>query len=433
MVNIEDQAKETGFVKRESLINGSSFLELLLLNSTKGALLSLEDLACEFESLYGQTITKQGIDERFNQQAVLFLNNIMVQLLSQQLNMKTNPEKEYHFTACRLKDSTRFGLPDSYSTVYKGHGGATNTQSMISIQYEFDLLTGDHLGLQLTSGCRNDQKDSNESVGSIKEGELLIRDLGYTTSTYLSKVVEKNAFFLNRLPTQMNVYEANDNNKQIDFKKIYKKLNRYNLPYIEINVFIGKKAQIPCRLVVSKCEVKAAQRRLKKTTKNTKSTGHKVSKETKVKSKLNMYITNAPMNMIATKDIYHIYSLRWQIELIFKAWKSICNINKIKKVKIHRFECILLSGLIWVLANWKIFQIANLWLTQETETKTMSIWKYYRFVSNNQIKVCSVLYGKEHLDEWLIHVLNMAESKLILETKKGREPHIQRINRLKKN
>ena len=421
-----------GFVKRTSLINGSRFLELLLLNSTKGALLSLEDLAREFESCYGQAISKQGIDERFNQEAVKFLKNILALQLSEQLN-KNKPAQKYKFTACRLKDSTRFGLPESYSSVYKGHGGASKTESMISIQYEFDLLTGNHNDLKLTSGCRNDQTDSNESVASINEGELLIRDLGYITTTYLSKVNERNAFFVNRLPTQINVYDTKNNNQKIDFEKIHKKLKRNNLPYMELDVLMGKKAQIPCRLVISLCDEKSAKKRLKKTTKNTSSTGHKVSKETKIKSKLNMYITNAQKEMIDANDIYYIYSLRWQIELIFKAWKSICNIDKIKKVKIHRFECILLSGLIWAITNWKIFQIANDWMgTQKTKDKTLSLWKYYRFVSNNHKKICNILYGKENeVDEWLIYIIGMAEKKLLLETKKGKEPYIQRIRRLR--
>jgi hypothetical protein len=430
--NVEVYAKEVGFVQRESLINGNRFLELLLLNCTKGILLSLEDLAREFELLYGQTISKQGVDNRFNPEAVLFLKSILDRLMEQQLNIISGSDKEYRFTACRLKDSTRFRLPDSYSSVYKGHGGATNTKSMISIQYEYDLLTGNYMDLQLTSGCRNDQRDSNESVDSINEGELLIRDLGYITTTYLSKVSEKKAFFLNRYPTQMNVYDVNDENKQIDFEKIHKKLKRYNLPYIELDVLLGKEAQIPCRLVVSLCEEMTAKKRLKKTTKNTKSTGNKVSRETKIKSKLNMYITNAPVEMIDTKDIYQIYTLRWQIELIFKAWKSICSIDKIKEVKLPRFECILLSGMIWALANWKVFQLANNWLnTQKTNIQTLSIWKYFRFVSSNHIRICSVFYDKEKLDEWLIFILDMAQRKLIRETKKHREPHIDRLNRLK--
>ena len=50
------------------------------------------------------------------------------------------------------------------------------------------------------------------------------------------------------------------------------------------------------------------------------------------------------------------------MELVFKVWKSLCKIDKLKKVKIERFECMLLAGLIWIIANWSIFQVLNDWL-----------------------------------------------------------------------
>ena len=406
----------------------------MLRSSTKGSLLSLEDMARDFEATYGQTLSKQAIDERFNPKAVFFLKTVLSRLINEQINVLPDEDK-FGFSACRLRDSTRFALPDSYANKYKGHGGATKTKSMISIQYEFDLLTGNHLDVQLTSGCRNDQKDSNENVSTIKPNELLIRDLGYITSTYLSEVNQNNAFFLNRFPTQMNAYTLDDASKKIDFEKIYSKLKQYHLPYLEIDVLIGKKTQLPCRLIVSLCNEQAANKRLKRTTKNTKSTGHKVSNETKARAKLNIYITNAPKQKLAAKNIYHIYSLRWQIELIFKAWKSICNINKIKKVNIHRFECILLSGLIWVFANWKILQLANTWLSlkpyqQHKEVATISTWKFYRFIESNHIRVCNVFFQKQQLAPWLLCVLSICEKRLIRETKTKQLSHIQKIKML---
>lgn len=429
--NVENLARETGFVKRSSLVNGKNFLDLLLSNATKGTLLSLEDLARNFEVVHGESISKQGLDERFNSEAVFFLKNILNGLLDKHLIGAQGNGSEYHFKTCRLRDSTRFGLPEEYTSSYKGHGGATNTKSMISIQYEFDLLTGNQVDLQLTSGCRNDQQDSPRSIEDVKEGELLVRDLGYVTMKYLSGLIKKEAFFLNRLPSQINLYDPYEN-EMINLRKVYKKLKRYNLPYLELDVLIGKKAQIPCRLVVSVCKEKAAQKRLKRTTKNTKSTGCKVSEETKWRSRLNLYITNAPKDKIQAKDIYQIYRMRWQIELIFKTWKSIANINKIKKVKIKRFECILLSGLIWVLANWKIFQVANNWLLGlKDESKTLSIWKYYKFVSAFPHKICNIIHAREQMHEWLSIILDISETKLYRETKKGEIPHMQLLNLLK--
>ncbi|APM38848.1 transposase [Clostridium kluyveri] len=52
------------------------------------------------------------------------------------------------------------------------------------------------------------------------------------------------------------------------------------------------------------------------------------------------------MNENILKQIHEIYSLRWQVELIFKIWKSIFHISNVKPVKIERFKCQLYGKLI---------------------------------------------------------------------------------------
>lgn len=350
-------------------------------------------------------------------------------MLKQRINTTLEQDKKAHFKSCRLRDSTRFGLPNEFKSTYKGHGGATKSESMISIQYEFDILSGNHTDLQLTSACRNDQKDTLESVANVQEGELLIRDLGYVTTGYLKEVINADAYFLNRLPTQSSIYNLDET--KIDFKDLYKRLKRTKLPYIELPILLGKKAQIPCRLLVSICEEDAAKKRLKKTTKNTNSTGHKVSKETQERAKLNMYITNAPESKIKAENIYHIYTLRWQIELIFKAWKSIAKINKIKKVKLHRFESVLLAGLIWVLANWHIFQVVDRWLkTAKDKPMSLSIWKFYKFTSQHITSFFNHIKSQLKIAEWLSTLLDISTSKLKRDSKKGALSHNQRLNAL---
>ena len=38
-------------------------------------------------------------------------------------------------------------------------------------------------------------------------------------------------------------------------------------------------------------------------------------------------------------EIHELYRLRWQIELLFKTWKSDLEVDKMKKVKIERWLC----------------------------------------------------------------------------------------------
>jgi hypothetical protein len=62
-------------------------------------------------------------------------------------------------------------------------------------------------------------------------------------------------------------------------------------------------------------------------------------------------ITNIPDGIITAKQLYETYSLRWQIELIFKTWKLVYNMAKVRNVKIERFQCQLYGKLILVLLS----------------------------------------------------------------------------------
>ena len=427
---IENLAVESGFVQRRSAINGSRFLDILMFNSLEGNLLSLGSLAEDFELQYGISISKQGIDERFNDRAVNFLKNVLSQQVNSFICSQQVLNTNMPFKSCFVKDSSRFGLPDAYASTYQGYGGATNTISMMSIQYEFDLLSGKPVDLQLTNGRRNDQQDSRETKNNIEANTLLLRDLGYVTSYYLQSVIDKGAYFLNRLPSQMSVYDRENNKEKMDFKSLHKKMKKEGIPSMSFSVMVGRDAQIPCQMSVYINDEATSNSRLKRTSKNTRSIGCKVSEDQKAKSHLDIYITNACKKMIQPDNYKSLYGLRWQIELVFKVWKSLCKIDKIKKVKIQRFECMLLAGLIWILANWSIFQVINDWMLNQAKGKTCSLWKFFKHMTKSSRVLREIIMENKSMVEWLEKLINLSEWKFVRESKKGKIPHFQRLGLL---
>ena len=59
-----------------------------------------------------------------------------------------------------------------------------------------------------------------------------------------------------------------------------------------------------------------------------------------------LFITNTSEGMLKTAEIIELYRLRWQIELVFKTWKSLLNVHKVKAVKKERLECHLIAKFI---------------------------------------------------------------------------------------
>lgn len=382
----------------------------------QGKELSLSDLCLDLYQSCGVEVRKQSIQERFTEKAVAFMKAVLGEVLRQEVQ-NTDTCLLKHFKRVRIKDSTRFALPDSFSRVYKGHGGATNTVSMISIQYEYDLLSSQTMDLKLTSGTRNDQQDSKESTSEIKKGDLFIRDLGYVTLGYLQQIIDNGAYFLNRLAPQTAVYHADAPTKVLDFKACHHYMKKHNIPFMEYDVLIGKKKKIPVRLIMHMTAKGEYEKRLRKTKKQARSYGHQVSEAYKDRTRLTLFITNVEKEKITTAAVKQIYRLRWQIELTFKIWKSQAKISQVKEMKMYRFECQLLAKLIWLMLHWKMFRYLCDYINSITPNQSASIWKYYKYAFLIDSQVRKAIERPNELKEVILNLKERAIPYFILEKK----------------
>lgn len=377
---------------------------------------SLEDLANDFCEQNGITISKQAIQERFNDNAVIFMQALLKEQLSRQLPVLAKNGIYEPFNRIRIKDSTRYSLPKSYASVYKGHGGIGGA-AQISIQYEYDILNSEVMSLELTSACINDQQDSRDNLHTIKKGDLLIRDLGYSTQGYIKHVTNVEAFYINRLNPLWKIYDIKSH--PIDFVKVSRKIKRYSLAFLDLNILIriGNEL-VPSRLMISPVDEKTYSQRIKKAKRKGTSLGYTLTSQYKASASMNLFITNIPKTRLAAEHIKTLYRLRWQIELIFKVWKSQANIDKIKSVKIQRFQCELIAKLLWLLLHWQALRA-----TQQLVTIRCSIWKFYKVAFRLSIHLRQVFQGQKTVKEWFEKLITLATRKYRTELKKGKSDH----------
>jgi hypothetical protein len=64
---------------------------------------------------------------------------------------------------------------------------------------------------------------------------------------------------------------------------------------------------------------------------------------------MNVYITNTSPEEVSADYVHPLYSLRWQIEILFKTWKSFFEMDECKNIKRERLECHLYGQLIGIL------------------------------------------------------------------------------------
>jgi hypothetical protein len=421
--NLERLAREHNFIKRSGKLSADMFASSLVFSDFDQSRISLLDLKCDFLSDYECDVSRVAIHKRFTPEAVAFMKALFAKLLSSRLEETRFPflSKAFFSRVC-IKDSTKFRLPSEFIGSYPGYGSFNKKSSLMNIQYEYDLQSGDWLSLELTKATRNDQEDSKDSTGSIEKGNLYIRDLGYVTLTYLKAVADADAYFINRMPTNLNVYQGM---KKVDWGKIDRKMKqRGNLCY-SFDATIGKKEQFKVRMAIEPVPEEVYKERIKKASQHAKSKSCQLSKEYKTKAKYNIYITNVPVDIISPEDIAKVYGLRWQIELVFKKWKSNLSINKVKKVKKERFECQLIAKLIWILLAWKIFQVANMSVKQSKPTIGCSMVKFFKQLVKANYKIKEIIIKQKSLINWLKEFICPIIPDMIIEPKKGKKSYPQ--------
>jgi hypothetical protein len=362
------------------------FFDLMMYDISSGKSKSLNQLAIEAQSEHDIGVTKQGIDKKFNDHALIFLKRLLEKQLSVELNQQIESRLLSFFNRVIIKDGTRFDLPAEYKEHLRGSGGSAS-EAGACLQFEFDLKNGHIIALNLTSANRPDVKDAIEVMDSIEKGDLIIRDLGYYAFQSFLNIVDKGAFFLSRLRPKANVFEMKSGKLQIlDFKSVYNGMKRHNQSCIYKDVFIGTTIKLPVRLVIELLPDDVYQERMRKIQKLHKKKGRHTSEKYKFLSRFNIFITNVPIEVLPNEIISSLYRIRWQIELIFKIWKSVIGIDHTRKMKYKRWLCLLQFKLLIMVMNWNIIMALRNHIYKRNG-KLVSLNKCFKTLFDNNYRI----------------------------------------------
>jgi len=378
---INQLARETGFVVRESAkLDGYKFLDILLFTEFNCKKLSLNDLSVQLYKRYGVSISKQSVDDRFSDCATKFFTQVLSNVIKVQIAMDLDLDITIDtFGRALIKDSTSFKLPANMAEKYPG---GSSTKAGVRIQFEYDLKSHQITDLSLHPFNNQDLTNAKDTIGEIKAGDLIIRDLGYIIIELLRQIVSKCAYYVNRPPATACIYELKEGKYvEIDFNKLIKKMSRSKTERLDKEVYIGVKELFKTRIIIELIPEKIYQERLRKANEKAKKQGRALSKEYQARLRLNLIITNTN---IPAEKVRRLYSLRWQIELMFKIWKSIGEIDKVKKMKVERFETSLIAKLIWIALNWEIMRriVSSFFLEQAIELSPYKLFKTFKSYNN---------------------------------------------------
>jgi len=244
------------------------------------------------------------------------------------------------FESVQLLDSTGIALPDKLADEFPASGGS-GPQAGLKLQTMWDFLRGNLTAIWQTTGRRSDQ-GFTDYLDHIIPGGLFLADLGYFVLSSLQQIMDKNAYFISRFSTNTGLLHP-DTKKRFDLLAY---LRQTTASHIDMKVLVGINAQLPCRLVAVRLPSKVVAERRRKAKLKAQKKGRTLSKESLEWLAWSIYITNVPVTMLSLQEIVLIYTLRWQVELLFKLWKSEGELDRVAGFKRERVLCELYAKLI---------------------------------------------------------------------------------------
>jgi Transposase DDE domain len=381
---IEATARRTGFVKRTSKLTGKLFLALVTFGAWSDATTTLAQLAAKVTQLDEQVeVSPEAIHQRMNQRALAFLQDLLRQALAkvQAVEHVCNDGLFTDFPKVYLADSTGFALPDSLHELFPGSGGSAATAGA-KIQVVWDYKNSVFGHFALTPWTMPDQRYVDTVVALAHKGVLFLFDLGYFKIKAFACIAAAGAYFLSRLNHQTTLLHTDSG--QVQPLALASWLTTVAGDSTEHAIFLGAREQVACRLVAYRLPECIVNERRRLAKKKAKKKGYTPSKAHLALLAWNLFITNVPHTIWQTPTIRTVYPIRWQVELIFKSWKSYLHLASIKTKKVNPTLCYLYGRMLLIVLNYALCPPlrATLWKKKQRELSVLKLVRHFQALAD---------------------------------------------------
>jgi len=326
----DQAAKDSGMIQRQRTITGAGFVQTLVFGWLDDPKATLDDLGDELG------VSKQGLDQRLDARAADCLWRV-VTTATQQL-FAASPETIpllRRFSRVVVDDCTSLGLPAELAQQFPGCGGSDPEagQAGLKLLVRFEVTTGQFQAME-RGAARDSERTLVQRVPAVSPGTLHLADLGFFDYDELAKITQQGGWWISRVPAMLDK-ETDDGT----IEGLTDWLKRQATDRIDQPVRLGLRKHLDCRLVALRLPEKVAQQRLRELKKDLKKKGRTPSDRQRVLCQWLVLITDLAADRFSLEAIFILYRVRWQIELLFKRWKSLAGLGHSRGHRAYRVLC----------------------------------------------------------------------------------------------
>jgi hypothetical protein len=314
---LDAKGRQTGAIQRLRKFSGATLFKMLVLTFMKSPRATTDDFVATAAQV-GVKVTGTAVEKRFTDKLIRFLQEGLRHVLQQVVVADPVAIPLLgRFTAVEIGDSTTIALPDEYADQFPGCGGTAGSgKAAVKIQARWELITGDLKMVVEPGRCSDGQNP--EAENPVKSGSLIIRDLGYFGLDRFQEIDKAGAYWISRWQQGTLVYDRDG--QPLDFLKFVQESK--GAGPIDRPILLGLTARLACRLIVLRVPQEMVARRRQEAYEKARKHGREPSREHLAWCEFTIFVTNVPVEMLSWKEVVVLYRARWQIELVFKLWKS---------------------------------------------------------------------------------------------------------------
>lgn len=272
-------------------------------------------------------VSTQGLEQRFQEAAVVFMKTLLEVGLEQMVSSEVGRTLLPQFNGVYLTDCTRL----EWDT------------AGVKMAVRWELQHG-HLQAHLGALRQHDQQMAVVE-SAMPVGALHLGDLGFFKLARFKAWNEQGVYWLSRFKVGTTVYTGQ--NTRLD---VLRCLETAQQPLV-IPVQVGVKTRIPAYLVAAPTPEAAYPKRLARLREEARSDQRPLSARQAAFARWTLYLTNIPN--LTFEQAHVLARTRWQIELLFKLWKSEGKVLHARTTDPIRQQCEGYAKLLGVLvAHW---------------------------------------------------------------------------------
>jgi hypothetical protein len=290
------------------------------------------------------------VEQRFTKEAAACLQQVVVAMVETAVTAQaTTASLLQRFTGVWLLDTTIIPLPQALAKQWPGSGRSEEEAgAALKLHTCLDLVRGALRG-PLLGAARPHDKRSPLQTELPPAGSLRLTDLGFYALHVLRSLREANVYWLCRAQVQTTVFTADD--QRWTLVEVLKAQRGKTV--VDLDVTLGATERLPARLIAFRLDPQAAARRRRKVRYTARRKAHPASPERLALCSWDVFVTNVPGEKLTPEEVRILGRARWQIELLFKLWKSEGHLERSRSTKTYRILCELYAKLIGlVLQHW---------------------------------------------------------------------------------